>query len=305
MAQRNTIITCAITGSIHTPSMSPYLPYSEDDIVAQSIAAAAAGASVLHLHVRDPENGQPSFDPTLFARVVARIRDACDAVISVTTGGSSQMTLDERLAAPLAICPELCSLNLGSMNFGLFPMAEKAREWQFDWEKPFLERSKETIFRNTFTDMERIIGLLGDRCGTRFEFEAYDVGQLHNLAYLLDSKIVTGTPFVQFVMGILGGIGASVENLVFMKETATRLFGNAIEWSVLPAGRSQMRLCTVGAIMGGNVRVGLEDNLWPGPGALSKSNAEQVETVRRLLGGLFLDGANPEEVRRRLELKPR
>ncbi|WP_284945023.1 3-keto-5-aminohexanoate cleavage protein [Acidisoma cladoniae] len=303
MAARTTIITCAITGSIHTPSMSPYLPYREEDIIAQSIAAALAGASVLHLHVRDPETGQPSADPTLFARVVARIRAGCDAVISVTTGGSAQMSLDERLAAPLAICPDLCSLNLGSMNFGLFPMAEKARDWQFDWEKPFLERSKDAIFRNTFADMERIIGLLGERCGTRFEFEAYDSGQLYNLAYMLDKKIVTGTPFVQFVMGILGGIGASVENLVFMKDTATRLFGDAIEWSVLPAGRAQMRLCTVAAVMGGNVRVGLEDNLWSGPGALSTSNAEQVEAIQQLLGTLFLETASPDQVRQRLELK--
>lgn len=302
MAARTAIVTCAITGSIHTPSMSPYLPVSEDEIVRQATAAARAGAAVLHLHVRDPETGRPSADADRFVRVVDRIRSETDAILSITTGGSAQMTLEQRLEAPLRIRPELCSLNLGTMNFALHPLAAKERPWKFDWEKPFLEATRDGVFRNTFSDMERIIGTLGS-FGTRFEFEAYDVGHLHNLLHLMERKIVTGRPFVQFVMGILGGIGADMDSLGLMKQTATRLLGGDIEWSALPAGRSQMALCTVAAVMGGNLRVGLEDNLWLGPRKLAESNAQQVEKIRRILGELHIDLATPREARERLEVR--
>lgn len=302
MTTRSIIVTCAITGSIHTPSMSPYLPISEDDIVREGLAAARAGGAVLHLHVRDPETGRPSADANRFARVVERIRAETDAILSITTGGSARMTLEQRLEAPLRLKPELCSLNLGTMNFALHPLAAKERSWKFDWEKPFLEATRDGIFRNTFADMERIIGTLG-QSGTRFEFEAYDVGHLHNLSYLMDRKIVTGRPFVQFVMGILGGISADMESLVLMKQTATRLFGDDIEWSALPAGRAQMALCTVAAVMGGNLRVGLEDNLWLGPGKLASSNAEQVEKIKRILNELHIGLATPQEARDRLGVR--
>ncbi|MGE0239032.1 MAG: 3-keto-5-aminohexanoate cleavage protein [Parvibaculaceae bacterium] len=299
MPARNVILTCAITGSIHTPSMSPHLPVTEDEIVGDAIAAARAGAAVLHLHVRDPETGRPSSDADRFVRVVERINAETDAILSITTGGSAQMTLAQRLEAPLRIRPELCSLNLGTMNFALHMLAAKERPWRFDWEKPFLEATRDGIFRNTFADMEYIIGELG-RFGTRFEFEAYDVGHLHNLAHLMDRKIVTGRPFVQFVMGILGGISADIESLVLLRQTASRLFGDDIEWSALPAGRAQMALGTVAAVMGGNLRIGLEDNLWLGPGELARSNAQQVEKIKRLLGELHIGLAAPQEARERL-----
>ncbi|MER9600134.1 3-keto-5-aminohexanoate cleavage protein [Mesorhizobium sp. M0244] len=302
MSPRTAIVTCAITGSIHTPSMSPFLPISEDDIVSQAIAAADAGATVIHLHVRDPETGRPSSDAERFERVVGRIRAGCDALLSITTGGSAQMSVEERLEAPIRLRPELCSLNLGTMNFALHPMASKERAWKHSWEKPFLEATKSGFFLNTFADMERIIGELADRFGTRFEFEAYDVGHLYNLAHLLDRGLVKSKPFVQFVMGILGGIGAEADNLSFMKQTATRLFGDDIEWSALPAGRSQMPLCTMAAIMGGNVRVGLEDNLWLAPGLLAESNAKQVEKITRILSELQIGVATPSEARRRLQI---
>ncbi|MER9419486.1 3-keto-5-aminohexanoate cleavage protein [Mesorhizobium sp. M0306] len=302
MSSRTAIVTCAITGSIHTPSMSPFLPVSEDDIVSQAIAAADAGATVIHLHVRDPETGRPSSDAERFERVVGRIRAGCDALLSITTGGSAQMSVEERLEAPIRLRPELCSLNLGTMNFALHPMVLKERAWKHSWEKPFLEATRSGFFRNTFADMERIIGELADRFGTRFEFEAYDVGHLYNLAHLLDRGLVKSKPFVQFVMGILGGIGADADNLSFMKQTATRLFGDDIEWSALPAGRSQMPLCTMAAIMGGNVRVGLEDNLWLTPGLLAESNAKQVEKITRILSELQIGVATSSEARRRLQI---
>ncbi|MER9274091.1 3-keto-5-aminohexanoate cleavage protein [Mesorhizobium sp. M0643] len=302
MSPRKAIVTCAVTGSIHTPSMSPYLPISEDDIVSQAIAAADAGATIIHLHVRDPETGRPSSDAERFERVVGRIRAGCDALLSITTGGSAQMSVEERLEAPIRLRPELCSLNLGTMNFALHPMALKERTWKHSWEKPFLEATRSSFFRNSFADMERIIGELADRFGTRFEFEAYDVGHLYNLAHLLDRALVKSKPFVQFVMGILGGIGADADNLSFMKQTATRLFGDDIEWSALPAGRSQMPLCTMAAIMGGNVRVGLEDNLWLAPGLLAESNAKQVEKITHILSELQIGVATPSEARRRLQI---
>lgn len=283
--------------------MSPYLPVTGEEIVEQAIAAAEAGAAVLHLHVRNPDTGEPSSDPELFERVAKTISSRTDAILSITTGGSAKMTVEERLRAPARIQPELCSLNLGTMNFALHPMADRPREWKHDWEKPFLVSTKEGFFRNTFSDMEQIIKDLGDRYGTRFEFEAYDVGHLYSLAHLIDREIVTGKVFVQFVMGILGGIGADHSALTLMRDTATRLFGDNIEWSVLPGGRAQMPLCTMAAIMGGNIRVGLEDNLWVGPGQLAKTNAEQVEKIIRILSELHIPTASPDEARQRLGLR--
>lgn len=297
---KNRIITCAVTGSIHTPSMSPFLPITPEQIAEQAIDAANAGAAVLHLHVRDPETGEPSSDPALFEAVVDRIRDRTDAVLSITTGGNAQMTLDERLAGALAVGPEMCSLNLGSMNFALHPMAAKARDWAHDWEVPFLKATRDGIFRNTFADMERIIGELGGRFGTVFEFEAYDVGHLYSLAHLMDAGLVQGRPFVQFVLGILGGIGADAASLNVMHQTAQRLFGRDIEWSVLPAGRAQMPLCTMGVIMGGNLRVGLEDSLWLGPGELAPDNAAQVTKITQILSELQIKPADPAMTRDKL-----
>ncbi|RRH94116.1 3-keto-5-aminohexanoate cleavage protein [Mesorhizobium tamadayense] len=300
---RSTIITCAITGSIHTPSMSPYLPVSEEETVKQAVGAAQAGAAVLHLHVRDPNTGKPSADPELFLRVVKKIEAQTDAVLSITTGGSAKMSVEERLEAPTLIGPELCSLNLGTMNFALHSMAEKPREWKHDWEKPFLTSTKDGFFKNTFNDMERIIKDLDARFGTRFEFEAYDVGHLYSLAHLVDRGIVTSKPFVQFVMGILGGIGADADSLMLMKDTATRLFGNDIEWSALPGGRAQMPLCTMAAVMGGNIRVGLEDNLWLGPGELAQTNAQQVRKIASILAELHQPIASAAEARQRLGIR--
>lgn len=305
MKTHKAIVTCAITGSIHTPTMSPHLPVTEDQIVKEALAAARAGATVIHLHVRDPETGRPSSDADLFERVVERVRGDCDAILSITTGGSAAMSVEQRLEGPIRLKPELCSLNLGTMNFALHLMAAKPRTWKHDWEKPFLEATKEGFFRNTFSDMERVLGELGSRFGTRFEFEAYDVGHLFSLAHLMDKGLVSGKPFVQFVMGILGGIGADGDSLFLMKQTATRLFGDDVEWSALPAGRNQMTLCTVAAALGGNVRVGLEDNLWLGPGVLAESNAQQVDKITRILGELNIQVATPAEARARLGISPR
>ena len=296
------IITCAITGSIHTPSMSPFLPITPEQIVRSGLGAAEAGAAILHLHVRDPDTGAPSHDPELFDRVVSALRERTDAVLSITTGGSARMSVDERLAAPLRIGPELCSLNLGSMNFALHPMARRPRTWLHDWEKPFLDASRDGIFRNTFADMERIIGTLSDRFGTRFEFEAYDIGHLYSLAFLMEEGIVRGRPFVQFVLGILGGIGADSHALTMMQDTATRLFGDGIAWSVLPAGRAQMSLGSLAAERGGHVRVGLEDNLWLERGRLAESNAEHVQAMRGHFADLGLHPASPEDARQILGL---
>jgi uncharacterized protein (DUF849 family) len=292
-----TIITCAVTGSIHTPSMSPFLPITPEDIADQAIAAAAAGAAVLHLHVRDPQTGQPSSDPDLFVRLVERVRAGTDAILSITTGGSARMTVTERLAGPVRLHPEMCSLNLGTMNFALYPLAAKPRDWTHDWERPFLEATRDGIFRNTFADIEQITSTLGGRFGTRFECECYDVGHLYSLAHLMDRKVITGKVFVQFVLGILGGIGADAESLGMMRATAQRLFGDDHEWSVLPAGRSQMQLCTMAAMMGGHVRVGLEDNLWLGPGVLAPDNAALVGKIRGLLNDLHIPVATVAEAR--------
>jgi uncharacterized protein (DUF849 family) len=300
---RKVIISCAVTGSIHTPSMSPYLPVTPDEIASQAIAAAQAGAAILHLHARDPGNGRPSADPAVFMRFLPVIRQATDAVINITTGGSSLMTLDERLAAPLAAQPEMCSCNMGSMNFGLYPALEKRSDWNYAWEPKVLEATRAGIFRNTFADIEGILKRLGEGCGTRFEFECYDVGHLYNLAHFRDRGLVGPPLFIQFVFGVLGGIGADPENLVHMKRIADKLFGEDYRFSVLAAGRHQMPTAAMAAAMGGNVRVGLEDSLYIGPGELARSNAEQVGRIRTILEALSLEVATPAEARRMLALK--
>ena len=250
------IISCAVTGSVHTPSMSPYLPLTPDEIAQQAIDAAQAGAAILHLHARNPADGSPTADPAVFAQFVPRIKAATDAVINITTGGSTRMTLEERLAYPLIAQPEMCSLNMGSMNFSIHPAARKITEWRHDWEKPYIEGMEDLIFRNTFRDIKHILKVLGDGCGTRFEFECYDVGHLHTLAHFVDEGLIKGPLFIQVIFGILGGLGPDPENLFVMKSTADRLFGrNGYRFSVLGAGRHQMPLLTRGAAMGGNVRV--------------------------------------------------
>lgn len=297
------IITCAITGGIHTPSMSDALPFKPEDIAAQSIAAAEAGAAILHLHARDPQDGRPTPATDVYMQFLPRIKQATDAVINITTGGGLNMTVEQRLEAPLKTAPEMCSLNMGSMNFGIFPMAAKDRAWKYDWEKPYLLGTDDFIFRNTFRDIERILKMLGEDHGTRFEHECYDIGHLYNLAHFVDRGLVKPPFFVQMIFGILGGIGSSVENMVFMKETADKLFGDDYRWSVLSAGKTQMQFATQAAMMGGNVRVGLEDSLYIGKGQLATSNAEQVAKIRRIVEELGLEIATPTEARDILALK--
>ena len=300
---RKVIVTCAVTGSVHTPSMSPYLPVTPDAIAADAIAAAEAGASILHLHARDPADGRPTPDPDVFMRFLPRIKQACDAVVNITTGGGQGMSVAERTAAARRAAPEMCSLNMGSMNFGLFPAAAREGPWVHDWEQPFLEGTRDFIFKNTFQDIETILHDLGDGCGTRFEFECYDVGHLYTLAHYLDRGRVTPPLFVQFVLGILGGIGPDPENLAHMKRIADKLFGDAYRFSVLGVGKHQMPLLAASAAMGGNVRVGLEDNLYDGPGRLAQGSADQVRRVRQILEGLSLEVATPAEARAMLDLK--
>jgi uncharacterized protein (DUF849 family) len=300
---RKVIITCAVTGSIHTPTMSPHLPLTPDEIAEAAIGAAEAGAAIIHLHARDPKDGRPTPDPEVFMRFLPRIKQQSDAVINITTGGGHGMTLAERLAAPLKASPEMCSLNMGSMNFGLFPMLQRYKTWKYDWEPAYLERSRDFIFRNTFKDIEEVLKQLGEGHGTRFEFECYDVGHLYNLAHFLERGLVKPPLFVQTIFGILGGIGADTENLVHMKRIADKLFGDQYQWSVLAAGRHQMAFVTMAAIMGGNVRVGLEDSLYLGKGTLAKSNAEQVAKIRRIVEDLSLEVATPAEARAMLALK--
>jgi uncharacterized protein (DUF849 family) len=303
MSTTKVIITCAVTGSVHTPTMSPYLPVTPREIAEQAIAAAEAGASILHLHARNPADGRPSADPAIFMEFLPVIKQASDAVINISTGGSSLMTLDDRLAAALRAEPEMCSLNMGSMNFGIFPLAKAGTQWQHQWEPELLEATRSTIFKNTFADIEDILKRLGDGCGTRFEFECYDVGHLYTLKHFHDRGLVKGPLFIQFVLGILGGIGADAENLLHMKRIADKLFGNDYRFSVLAAGRQQMPLITMGATLKGNVRVGLEDSLYLGRGELAKSNAEQVARIRSILEGLSLEVATPAEARGMLALK--
>ncbi len=297
------IISCAITGAIHTPSMSDALPITPEEIARASIEAAEAGAAIIHLHARDAVTGEPTPDPDVFMRFLPVIKQASDAVINITTGGGLKMTLAERLAAPMLAKPEMCSLNMGSMNFNIAGAAAKPREWKHDWEKPYLEGTVDHIFRNTFKDIEGITQELGKGHGTRFEFECYDVGHLYNLAYCLEKGFVEPPLFVQTIFGITGGIGPDIRNLMFMRETADKLFGKDYVWSVLAAGRNQMNFCTMAGIMGGNVRVGLEDSLYIGKGEMATSNAQQVAKIRRILEDLSLEIATPAEAREILKLK--
>lgn len=297
------IISCAITGSIHTPSMSPHLPVTAEQIASQSIAAARAGAAILHLHARDPVTGQPSARQEHFMDFLPAIRDGCEAVINLSTGGSALMPLEERLAGPMAAQPEMCSLNMGTMNFALYPMLGKRTEWQHDWEEPFLRDSDDLVFKNTPRDILGVLDLLGRQRGARFEFECYDVGHLHMLAHFANRGLIKKPIFIQFVMGVLGGIAAEPEHLVHLKTTADRLFGTDYVFSVLAAGRMQMRMAAISAAMGGHVRVGLEDNLYIEKGELAHSNAQQVEKVRIIVEALGRDVATPAEARAMLDLK--
>ena len=298
------IITCAVTGAIHTPTLSPALPYRPQDIADQAIAAAEAGAAILHLHARNPEDGSPTGNPDIFAQFLPIIHERTDAVINLTTGGSPEMTVEDRLAAALRFQPEMCSLNMGSMNFAFHLMGSKVEQWKFPWEKQYILDSEKFIFRNTFADIARVYGLMTDY-GARFEHECYDIGHLYNLAHFLDRGLVKPPLFVQSVFGILGGIGADPDNVVFMRRTADRLFGKDYVWSVLAAGRHQMPLVTQAALLGGNVRVGLEDSLFIGRGTLAESNAQQVTKIRGILESLGLELATPAEARTMLALKGR
>ncbi len=299
---RKVIISCAITGAIHTPSMSPYLPVTPQQIAESAIGAAEAGAAIVHLHARDPETGKPDQSPEAFGRFLSAIRQRVDCVVNITTGGAPWMTVQERVKPAATFRPELASLNMGSMNFGLYPMLNRYKEFRHEWEREALEGSRDRIFRNTFQDIEYVLSTLAES-GTRFEFECYDVGHLYTLAHFLDRKLVRPPLFVQTVFGILGGIGPHPEDVLAMRRTADRLFGNAYRWSVLGAGRNQMPIAAIAAAIGGNVRVGLEDNLWIAPGRQAESNADQVRQVRGIIEGLGLDIATPADARRILDLK--
>jgi uncharacterized protein (DUF849 family) len=300
--QRKAIVSCAVTGAIHVPSLTPHLPITPEQIAEQAIGAAEAGAAILHLHARHPETGRPTPDPDVYARFLPEIHAGTDAVINITTGGGLGMSLDDRLAAVRRFSPELCSLNMGSFNFGIFPMAAGISEFKYEWEHPYLEMTRDYIFKNTFLDIETIVTEVAAG-GTRFEFECYDVGHLYNLAHFLDRGAIKPPLFVQCILGILGGVGPDVENHVHMKATADRLFGDDYLLSVLGAGRHQTRLVTVGAVLGGNVRVGLEDSIYLEKGRLAESNAEQVEKIVRILRELSLETATPAEAREMLGLK--
>ena len=301
---RKVIITCAVTGAIHTPSMSKYLPVSAQEIAEAAIGAAEAGAAVLHLHARDPRDGRPSQDPVHFAPILETLKRHTDAVINLTTGGSPHMTVEERMRPAMEFKPELASLNMGSMNFGLFPMLKRFKEFEYEWEREALEKSRDLVFKNTFSDIEKTLEA-GRANGTRFEFECYDISHLNNLAHFRDRELTDGPLFIQSVFGILGGIGTHPEDLMHMRRTADRLFGTEYEWSILGTGRSQMTLGTIGAAIGSHVRVGLEDSLWIGPGQLAESNVEQVKRIRTILEALNLEIATPDEARQILQLKGR
>lgn len=300
---REVIITCAVTGSVHTPSMSPNLPVTPIEIADQAVAAARAGAAILHLHARDPASGRPTPDPDVFMQFLPRIKAECDAVVNITTGGGMGMSLAQRMAAAERAQPEMCSLNMGSINFGLYPMLNRPRKWLHDWEPVFLEDSRDFVFKNTFKDIETALQRLGTELGVRFEFECYDVGHLYNLAHFLDRKLVEPPLFVQFVLGILGGIGADTENLAFMKRTADKLFGDSYRFSVLGAGRHQLPLAAASLSLGGHVRVGLEDNLFLNAGELAPDNAAQVTRARSFIEGLSMTVASPDRARELLKLK--
>lgn len=296
------IISCAVTGAIHTPSMSPHLPITPEEIIADSLAAANAGAAILHLHARHPEDGRPDQTPEGFSPFLARIKQNSNAVINITTGGSPYMSVAERVAPAAYHQPELASLNMGSMNFGLYPMLKRYKTFKHDWERAHLEASKDLVFRNSFQDIEYVL----ETCygnGTRFEFECYDISHLYNLAHFADRGLVKAPFFVQSVFGLLGGIGAHPEDVMHMKRTADRLFGSDFRWSVLGAGANQFRVATQAATLGGNVRVGLEDSLWAGKGELATSNAVQVCKIKSIIENLGLDVATPDEAREMLQLK--
>ena len=297
------IISCAVTGAMHTPTMSDHLPLTPEDIAEQSVAAAEAGAAIIHLHARVPETGQPTGDPDVFGRFLPIIKQRTDAVVNITTGGSPTMTVQDRLAGAVRFQPEMCSLNMGSMNFAIFPAAKRISQWKYPWEEDYVVNSDDFIFRNTFRDISYILETLG-AAGTKFEHECYDVGHLYNLAHFVDRGLVKPPFFVQMIFGILGGIGADLDNLMFMKQTADRLFGKeTYQWSVLAAGRHQMPFITQAALLGGNVRVGLEDSLFIERGQLAISNTQQVEKAKRILAEMGLEPATPAEAREILGLK--
>ena len=301
-SKRKVIITCAVTGAIHTPSMSKALPVTADEIADAAIGAASAGAAILHLHARDPQTGKPSQDPDLFRPFLQKIKANTNAVVNITTGGSPHMTVQERMRPAMTFKPEVASLNMGSMNFGLFPMLDRFKTFEHQWEREHLENSRDLIFKNTYNDIETILRQ-GSENGTRFEFECYDISHLYNLAHFMDKGLVPGPAFVQSVFGILGGIGPNPEDLMHMRRTADRLFGDNYQWSILGAGRNQIPLATMGAAIGSNVRVGLEDSLWIEPGKMASSNAEQVSRIRVILEALNLEIATPDEARHILQLK--
>ena len=296
------IITCAVTGAIHTPSMSPHLPITPAEIAEAAIGAARAGAAVVHLHAREPKDGRPTQDPKMFMQFLPQIKAASDVVINLTTGGAPTMTIQDRLQPALQLKPEVASLNMGSMNFGLYEMVPRVKEWKYDWEKPYLEGSDDRIFKNTFKDIAHILQSCSDN-DTRFEIECYDIGHLYTAAHFLDRGLVKAPLFIQSVFGIRGGIGPHPEDVLHMRRTADRLFGDQYQWSVLGGGRNQMYIATKSAVMGGNVRVGLEDSLWIGKGQLAKTNADQVSKIRRIIEEVGLEIATPEDARRMLKLK--
>jgi uncharacterized protein (DUF849 family) len=300
--KRKVIVSCAITGSIHTPSMSPHLPITPAEIAAEAIAASKAGAAIIHLHARNPENGRPTQDPAIYSQFLPRIKDGARAILNVTSGGAVNLTLEERLRPVAMFAPELASLNMGSMNFGLFPMLNRFHDFKHDWERPYLEGSRDVVFRNTFKDIAYILETCRGN-GTRFECECYDISHLYNLAHFVEQRLIEPPLFVQSVFGLLGGIGGHPEDVIHMKRTADRLFGNEYVWSVLGAGRNQMSIASQSINLRGNVRVGLEDSLWSGPDRLARSNAEQVTTVRGIIESLACDIATPDEARRMLHLK--
>ncbi len=299
---RKVIITCAVTGAIHTPSMSPYLPVTSDEIIEAAVGAAEAGAALVHVHARNPVTGQPDQSPEAFEPFLKVIKQRSNCVINITTGGAPTMGVAERLGPCAHFKPEVASLNMGSMNFGLYPMLARFKEFKHDWEKPYLEGSKDRIFKNTFQDIENILTTCAEN-GTRFEIECYDIGHLYTLAHFVDRGLVKPPFFVQSVFGILGGIGPHPEDVIHMKRTADRLFGDQYQWSVLGAGRHQLPIAAMAVSMGGNLRVGLEDSLWLGPGQFAKSNADQVRAARMIIEGLGLEVATPDEAREVLELK--
>ncbi|MGR3312572.1 3-keto-5-aminohexanoate cleavage protein [Roseovarius indicus] len=297
------IITCAVTGSIHTPSLSPHLPFTAKDIEDQAVEAAEAGAAILHLHARDPDDGRPSSKSEHFMNFLPGIRDRCDAVINITTGGSAIMSLEDRLEGAMAAEPEMCSLNMGSMNFALYPLAARDREWRFDWEKPFLEATDDLIFKNTPRDIAHVLHEMGERRGARFEFECYDMSHLVMLRHFVERGLVKAPIFIQFVFGVLGGMAPAPETLTHMVRLADDYFGDDYRFSVLAAGRAQMTMAATAAGMGGHVRVGLEDSLYIEKGKLAVSNAEQVQKARRIVEGLGRQVATPDEARAMLGLK--